>query len=116
MAATYTSLVSRPLPISQCLKLEVVWGQGYTYTTTLLGCMYNVDLQQYVCETSVGIQVSDSFHPTALQCTVYKSHTSFQSVFSNISKLYDYFFVAGDFPRSPIFTVFMIDLLSIKIK
>ena len=46
-------------------------------------------IQEYVCETGVGIQVIVTpLHPTALQCAVYKSHTYFQVVFSNISKLY----------------------------
>ena len=66
-------------------------------------------------KTGVGIQVSDSPPPYCIAvCSVQEPHL--HSV--NISKLgYEYFFVVlGVFLRSPIFTVFIVDPLSIKIK
>ena len=76
-------LIPRPLPIFHIRKSrKLPWDEA---KSTLLWCMYNADLQQYVCETGVGIQVSDSLPPYCTTvCSVQEPHFIRVGLFQHI--------------------------------
>ena len=72
----------------------MAWGQGYTYTTMM---HVYADLQKYICETGVDIQVSDSPPPYCITvCSVQEPHFLSVGLFQHL-KAVRIFFVVGDF-------------------